>query len=187
MKFVFVDAEYTGEHTKTTLVSLGLVGINDESLYVTLNDYDRDQVTPWLREKVLSLIDSNQSVNRKTAFQKVSSWLEKYAAGEKLSLISAGKTHDLTLLFELWHEAFPERKYFHNLYCLPDYLNHSAHFDLPTIFFLAGVDPGTSREEFIDHAIAGKKHDALYDAKVVKECFKKCLTTKNFPNAKFAL
>tara|TARA_A100001011_G_C13721134_1_gene599667 strand:+ start:390 stop:572 length:183 start_codon:yes stop_codon:yes gene_type:complete len=48
MKYVFIDAEFTGEHAKTTLVSLGLVSFSGKELYLTLNDFDLDQVTDWL-------------------------------------------------------------------------------------------------------------------------------------------
>jgi hypothetical protein len=180
-RFLFTDAEFTGEHQKTTLVSLALVGMNDEALHVTFDDYDRDQVTPWLTEKVLSLIDASQSVPSAAAFRRIASFMETYAAGEKISLVSAGKLTDLILLFELWHHAHPERKYFHNLYCLPDWLNHAEHYDLNTIFHLAGHDPGTDRAAFAGLVGKGARHDALYDARVVRACFLKLYTPENFP------
>ena len=42
-------------------------------------------------------------------------------------------------LNQIYHQGFPNLKYFHDLHCLPDYLNHSEHFDLNTIFYLAGI------------------------------------------------
>jgi DNA polymerase III epsilon subunit-like protein len=181
MKLAFIDTEFTGEHAYTTLISLGIVGMDDESLSLSINEYDRDQVTPWLEENVLCYIDESLSVSRREAFEHVSRWFEEYSAGELVSLVSAGKSVDLLLLFELWHFGFPELKYFHHLHCLPPYLNHRAHLDLDTIFFLAGVDPDVDREEFIDHSVSGKRHEALYDARVVRECFLKCMTAANFP------
>jgi len=38
---------------------------------------------------------------------------------------------------------------------------------------IKGVNPDISREEFIENAIEGKKHNALYDAKVIKACYEK--------------
>ncbi len=185
MKFAFIDTEFTGEHAKATLVSLGIVGMDGESLSISFNDYDRAQVTPWLRENVLSLIDESRSVSQHEGYQRLSEWFDAYSEGQPVSLVSAGKLLDIMLIFELWHYAFPEREYFHHLHCLPAYLNHAAHFDLPTIFFLAGIDPNINREEFIEYSITGTRHDALYDAMVVRECFKKCVTKANFPNHKF--
>ena len=51
MKIIFADTEFTGEHSKTTLVSAGFVTLDNKKLYITLNDYNKDQVTPWLKKK----------------------------------------------------------------------------------------------------------------------------------------
>lgn len=181
MKFLFIDAEFTGEHAEATLVSLGLVGVEGESLYVTFNDYARDQVTPWLEENVLSVIDETTSVSRAEGWRIVSEWIDVYSDGERISLVSAGKMLDLMLLFELWREADPNKP-FHHLHSLPPCLNHAAHFDLPTVFFLAGLAPDSDRQGMIDSSLAGHRHEALYDARVVRECFLKCFKKQNFPN-----
>jgi DNA polymerase III epsilon subunit-like protein len=181
MRTVFLDTEFTGEHASTTLVSIGLVGTDDNSLSVNFSDYDRHQVTPWLEENVLRHIDPTSAVTRAEAYDIVSAWFEAYSAGERVSIVSAGKLSDILLLFELWHIAFPDRRYFHHLECLPAYLNHAAHFDLPTIFFLAGVDPNVDREAFIGSSVPGPRHHALHDALVVRECYKRCVTVANFP------
>ena len=49
------------------LISIGIVTLEGESLYITLNDYDRDEVTDWVRENVLSWIDETQSVSSREA------------------------------------------------------------------------------------------------------------------------
>jgi len=182
LKFAFLDCEFTGEHAFTTLVSLGIVGSGEEELYLTFDDYEKDQVTPWLEKNVLTYIDSSTCVSKREGFQILKKWLEEYSQGNPVSLITVGKTSDLTLLFELWHYEFPMRKYFHALHCLPKYLNHSSHFDLPTMFYLAGLDPEMNRENFVKELqLSGKRHDALYDAKVVKACFNKIYNANNFP------
>jgi hypothetical protein len=181
VKFAFIDVEYTGEHARTTLVSFAVVGMGDEKLSLVLNDYDERQVTPWLRANVLTLIDPARSVDRRTAYEQTAAWFEAYSGGDPVSLVSAGKLHDIILLFELWHQAHLDWDYFHYLHGLPPYLVHNAHFDLPTILFLAGLDPAIDREELIGHSIEGVRHDALYDALVVRECFLRCVTRENFP------
>jgi hypothetical protein len=180
-RFLFLDAEFTGEHQKTTLVSIGLVGMNEESLLVSFDDYDRDQVTPWLEENVLSLIDASKSVSSAEGFRRIAEFIESYAGGEQVSLVSAGKLTDIILLFELWLHAHPTRKYFHSLYCLPDCLNHASHYDLNTVLHLAGADAGCDRAAFAGVTFAGARHDALYDARVVRACFLKVYTPENFP------
>src|SRR5262245_45123377 len=161
MKVVFIDAEYTGEHAYTTLVSLGLVTLEGDSLYVTLNDYDHDQVTPWLRDNVLNAIDSARSVSSAEAYRTVSNWLEQYSAGDPVHLVSAGLGSDLLLLFELWKHSRPGMKYFHALHCLPRYLNHAQHFDLNTLLFIAGADPDVERDAFLGRSVSGARHNAL--------------------------
>jgi len=177
MKLVFIDLEFTGEHAYTTPVSFGLVTLDDQELYITLNDYSEDQVTDWLRNNVLNKIDANKSLTKKEAYIKISSFLKNYSKGEKIHCVSAGKGQDMTLLEQLYHEGFPNLKYFHALHCLPDYLNHSEHFDLHTIFYLAGIKEPYIREDYANLEIKNEKHNALYDAKIVKECFLKLMRT----------
>jgi DNA polymerase III epsilon subunit-like protein len=183
MKIVFVDAEYTGEHAYTTLVSIGLVTLDGDELYVTLDDYDRDQVTDWLRDNVLSLIDESRSVPGKEAYERVSSWLDAHADGERISICSAGLGPDILLLFELYHHACPERRYFHALHCLPPYLNHAHHLDLNTLFLGAGIDPEADRDAFAGVTVPGRRHDAIHDALVVRECFLKLARDDLLPPA----
>lgn len=172
MKLVFLDTEFTGTHAYTTLVSLGLTTLNQEEFYVTLNDYDPNQVTPWLKENVLNHIDESQSVSKEEAFQKLCTYFDAIRDGGEINLVSAGKNQDILLLFELWHAKYPQRKYFHTS-LLPDYLNHRRHFDLNTLLFAGGVDPKINRDQWIDHKIKGEAHHALHDARVVRECFLK--------------
>lgn len=186
-KIVFLDAEFTGEHAYTTLVSLGLVTLEGEHLYVTVNDYARDQATDWLRENVLRYIDPRWSVSSAEAYQKVSRWLEAYSGGEPISLVSAGLLSDVILLYQLWRHSRPPGEPFHFLRHLPSYLNHSRHLDLNTLLFLAGVDPGTDRERFAAGAVDGRRHDALHDARVVRACFLRIVSEGTIPQLSAAL
>lgn len=44
-----------------------------------------------------------------------------------------------------------------------------------TLLSVVGFDPDTDRELFIDQTISGDRHHALYDARVVRECFLKLM------------
>ncbi len=46
-------------------------------------------------------------------------------------------------------------------------------FDLCTLFRIKGIDPDVSREEFAEMTKGSQKHNALWDAKVIKKCYKK--------------
>lgn len=175
-KFAFVDAEYTGEHARTTLVSIAIVGEDGSSVYVAFDDFAREQVTPWLEENVLAFIPPEIYASKLAGWKKIMAFLESYRDGQNISLVSFGKMQDLVLLFELWHAACPEREFFHSLYCLPDWLNHAAHFDMPTIFLMSGIDPNTTREELLGAEMPiGQRHDALFDAVATRACFLKCI------------
>jgi DNA polymerase III epsilon subunit-like protein len=180
-RLVFIDAEYTGEHAYTTLVSLGLVSLDGQELYLTLNDYDNDQVTDWLQDNVLSMINPASTINSETAFKQLSKWIARVAAGGRVCLVSAGLGSDLLLLFELYKYGVPNLKYFHALHCLPDTLNHTEHFDLNTLFFAAGEDPGVDRDEFVGNSIDGTRHNALHDARLARECFLRLVKRGNLP------
>ena len=168
MKYVFIDAEYTGEHALTTLVSLGIVTIGGEGLYLTLNDYEENQVTDWLRTNVLVDIDFSSAVSSKQAYETMAPWLEAYSAGEQVAVVSAGLGQDWMLMAELYKWGYPDAKYFHSLHHLPEFLNHGGHLDLRTLFTIAGYDPDIDRAEFgtVDN-VPGKRHNALYVTKVI--------------------
>jgi hypothetical protein len=64
---IFLDTEFTGLHQKTTLISLAMVAESGEEFYAEFTDYDRSQMSDWLKENVLSKlwITNNHSFNRK--------------------------------------------------------------------------------------------------------------------------
>jgi DNA polymerase III epsilon subunit-like protein len=183
LRFVFLDTEFTGEHGKTTLVSLAMVTMDGQTLEINFNDYNKKQVSSWLKKNVLSNLKGKSAYSSKTAFIKISNFLENYSSGEKIIIVTAGKTLDLTLLFDLYQHSKIKNKnsQFHWLHDLPDYLSHNDHLDLMTMFFLAGLK-NINRENFANLKIKNNKHNALYDAIIVRKCFNKLLS--KFPRLK---
>jgi DNA polymerase III epsilon subunit-like protein len=175
LKIIFIDTEFTGEHAYTTLVSLGVVTLEGQEFYVTLNDYEKDQVTDWLEENVLADIDNTKSVNSIAAYQLLHAFLSDYSDGRPLYVVSCGLLQDYLLMLELYKHSQPGRKYFHALHCLPEYLNHYAAIDLNTLFRTCDVDPSISRVEFSECDVSLKRHNALDDAKIVRHCFLKLM------------
>ena len=174
-KIVFLDTEFTGEHAYTTLVSLGMVTLcGEHELYVTLNDYSDEQVTPWLKENVLSQIDEKKSISSFEAYQLVHDFLSKYAENEKVFVVTRGLLQDFLLLIELYRFACPENRYFHTLECLPNYLKHFSAIDLNTLLRTAGVDPSIDLTKFISNSEKFfSRHRAIDDAHIVREAFLK--------------
>ena len=181
-KIIFIDSEFTGEHAYTTLVSLGVVTLDGQEFYVTLNDYDKNQVTDWLTENVLAGIDRSKSVDGKTAYQLLHAFLSDYSDGHPLYVVSCGLLQDYLLMLELYKYSEPNRKYFHALHCLPEYLNHYAAIDLNTLFRVCNIDPSVNREEFSASEASLKRHNALDDAKIVRRCFLKLLNEPAIQN-----
>ena len=101
-KIIFIDAEFTGERQNTTLISLGIVTLDERELYITFNDYDKKQINPWLKKNVLSKIDKKNSINSKMAFKKINSFLKKYSQGKNIRIVSYGLTQDVILFYQLF-------------------------------------------------------------------------------------
>lgn len=51
---LYFDAEFTGLHKDTTLISIGIVSASGESFYAEFNDFADYQISPWIKENVLS-------------------------------------------------------------------------------------------------------------------------------------
>lgn len=195
MTKIFFDTEFTGIHKNTTLISIGMVSEDGRTFYAELNDYDKSQVDDWIKENVIdNLIMSEPdegeqeyysrsrihkniplteqwSIQMRGNKQEVSNelhlWLKQF---DKVEIWSGCLAYDWVLFNDLFGHAFniPE-----NVYYIP--------FDICTLFKIKGVDPDVNREEFADGYISteGKtikpeiiiKHNALWDAYIIKACY----------------
>jgi len=185
----FFDTEFTGLHKDTTLISIGVMYETGHMFYAELTDYDKSQVDQWLQENVinsLTLGDMEENTYKFGGDMKVkyvrgtkdfvakelNFWHEYLFHDEQLEMWSDCLSYDWVLYNDLYGHAFsiPE-----NIYYIP--------FDICTMFQLKGVDPDISREAFADGFIstegtgidpnAVNKHNALWDAIVIKACYDK--------------
>ena len=169
MKKIFFDTEFTGLHQNTTLISIGLVSECGKTFYAELTDYNKNQVDDWIKDNVISnliLTKKNNSFylnscrllgNRKELKEALSKWFEQFG---QVEIWSDCLSYDWVLFNEIWGHAFNIPK---NIYYIP--------FDICTLFKDKGIDPDISREEFANMDDKGEKHNALWDAKVIKRCF----------------
>jgi hypothetical protein len=164
---VFFDTEFTREGLNTSLISIGFVSENDERLYIELNDYDQSQVTPWLRENILSKLEG-KSVSTSLAAKKIENWLNLIGHNDLIQLVSPGKAMDLLLLFNIWAEVESGSTLRTWRDRLPKCIAHRWHIDLDTIFIMNNIDPRINRVEFSELQIEGQQHNALYDTLIVK-------------------
>lgn len=174
-KKIFFDTEFTGLHQGTTLISIGLISDCGKTFYAEFTDYDQSQIDDWLRENVISKLlfnhlDNNGIVggdfdnleikaNTNSVKEHLTEWLEQFG---EVEMWSDCLSYDWVLFNQIWGHAFNIPS---NVYYIP--------FDICTLFKVAGVDPDVSREAFAHELYGSEKHNALWDARVIKMCYDK--------------
>jgi len=160
---VFFDTEFTGLHQSTTLISIGCVSEDGHEFYVELNDYDKGQVNDWLRENVFRnlIFKSDHRDSASQLKSKLNEWLSQF---DTVEMWSDTLAYDWVLFCQLFGHAFNIPK---NVYYIP--------FDIATLLKFRGIDPDINREEFVDSPNGQIKHNALWDAKVIKKCYEKLM------------
>jgi 3'-5' exoribonuclease Rv2179c-like domain len=167
---IFFDCEFTGLHQHTTLISIGCVAEDGSSIYCELTDYDQDQVDDWIQENVIDNLELHRfdelgPEQHRGDTDKVrgalTAWLAQYDTVEMWSDCLA---YDWVLFNNLFGHAFniPD-----NVYYIP--------FDLCTLFKIKGIDPDISREEYAGLDGEGYKHNALWDAEIIKACYDRAI------------
>ena len=168
---IFMDTEFTGLHQGTTLISIGLVSEDGKEFYAEFTDYDKSQIDEWLQENVVNNLCITDEIgeqkintfkgNTRYIKEKLEFWLSEL---DSVEIWSDCLSYDWVLFNQIFGHAFNIPK---NVYYIP--------FDICTMMKLKGIDPDISREEFIGNSVEGIKHNALYDAKVIKKCYNKLM------------
>ena len=172
---IFLDTEFTGLHQNTTLISIGLISECGKTFYAELTDYDKTQIDGWLQENVIDNLSNQMMLNNsyegienvrckcdaKILKLYLSQWFEQF---ESVEIWSDCLSYDWVLFNQLFGHAFNVPK---NVYYIP--------FDICTLFKIKGIDPDVNREEFSGLIDGSQKHNALWDAKVIKACYDKLI------------
>lgn len=182
---IFFDTEFTGLHQNTTLISIGLVAETGQKFYAEFTDYDKSQVDYWLEENVLRMrkfikFEFNWPIeigavydDRPENYEMVGSsdeivedllkWVSQF---EHVEMWSDCLSYDWVLFNSLFFNALNLPK---NIYYIP--------FDICTLFKIKGIDPDISRELFAELPSTAPilKHNALYDAEIIFECYNKLM------------
>lgn len=170
---VFFDTEFSGLHQNTTLISIGLISDCGKTFYAELTDYDQTQIDDWLQENVINNLNYNDKKgtdvfwnegfstemfgNSELLKTMLNNWLSQF---EQVEIWSDCLSYDWVLFNQIFGHAFNIPK---NVYYIP--------FDICTLFKIKGIDPDISREQFSEMTESSQKHNALWDAKVIRECF----------------
>lgn len=158
---IFFDTEFTGLHQNTTLISIGMVSEDGRELYCELNDYDKEQIDNWLNDNVIANLHGTNQINTEQLRKAIEGFIKPY---DRVEMWSDCLSYDWVLFNQIWGHAFNIPK---NVYYIP--------FDICTLFKVKGIDPDISREEFAGLNANGQKHNALWDAKVIKACYQRLM------------
>lgn len=185
MRMIFFDTEFTGLHQNTTLVSIGLVSDNGEKFYAELTDFDETQCDEWIEKNVLDylILSGNEQLAKTLGADEMTTivlgskndvrtelleWLDNFK--DDIQFVSDVCHYDMVLLCELLADG---------AILLPDYINPFCHDITQDIAMVLDISEAEafdfSREELMkNRGISlpkGQKHNALYDAEVIKTIY----------------
>ena len=173
---VFFDTEFTGLHKDTTLISIGCVAEDGSTFYAEMTDYDKSQCDEWIQKNVIAHLKFNGEQcgqndgqghmevcgTKEQIKDYLTAWLSKY---NEVQLVSDVCHYDMVLFIDLFGTAFD----------LPKGVNaacHDINQDIAEWFNISETEAfDRSRESILIDAelyFEGDKHNALYDAKVIK-------------------
>ena len=196
MKKIFFDTEFTGLHQQTTLISMAFVAESGEEFYAEFTDYDKEQLTDWLMENVISNLILNEkniglSLNKmhiKGTKQEIKKsfevWLDQF-------VIIKDEQGKMIPSLQIWGDV-PHWDWV--LFCelfggalnIPKQINYMP-MDVATQLHLNYEDIDEPRINQIDKSFmpaALKPYNALYDAFMIKLVYtnKVALKRKEFVN-----
>lgn len=174
---IFFDTEFTGLHKNTTLISIGCVDEFGNTFYAEFTDYDKTQVDDWIQKNVIDNLSIHNSGwydngtdltvkgSKEYIAEKFKEWLAAY---DDVQFISDVCHYDMVLLIDIFGTAFD----------LPKGVCASCHDinqDIASHYGCSEAEAfDKSREGILadyDMAFDGDKHNALYDAKVIKALY----------------
>ena len=180
MSRVYIDTEFEGLWKTANLISLGLVSDDGKELYIEFNDIDVDKQSDWIKQNVLANTVYYGNIDL-MAITKTSNYFvgDKYEVKNKLiewfkqfpevQIVSDVCHYDFVQFIDIFGTAFD----------LPANINASCHDinqDIARFYYIPEkVAFDMSREDILENFgvyIDGWKHNALYDAKVIREIYR---------------
>ena len=183
---IYFDTEFTGLNQDTTLISIGLVAENGDTFYAELTDYDETQCDDWIKTNVLGnlklgFLKNNHvilpeepghcwEVRGDTKYVRLllTSWLSHYT---DVQLVSDVCHYDMVLLMGLFRDPL---KQISDAFRFTDMTGicsvcHDINQDIAHFLDISEAKAfDVSRESLVQVPIEGEKHNALYDAKIIK-------------------
>ena len=187
---IYFDTEFTGLKKDTTLVSIGLITEDDESFYAELTDFDKSYKDEWFVNNVLNnlLLDKEKNAKKKTPEVFVYKTKEEYFIADKMvrgtknevsyelyrwlkdfvsiQLVSDVCHYDMVLFIDLFGGAFD---------MLPSITPacHDINQDIAEFCKITEREAFEKNREklLLENGLQlpkGKKHNSMYDAKIIK-------------------
>ena len=179
---VFFDTEFTGLHQNTKLISIGLIDENGNTFYAESCDfmtgYADESDQQWAEIYIIPRLKFYGKEGK--GYNNVHMGAEKTEVfGETTvirdSLIEWLNGHDQQ--HEVWSDCLAYdwvlfNQLFGHAFNLPNSVYYIP-FDICTLMKIKGIDPDINREEFAEMTKGAGKHNALWDAKVIRACYEK--------------
>lgn len=196
---IYFDTEFTGLHQGTSLISIGMTDEEGRTFYAELNDYDKAQVDDWIQENVINKLkfkkpslgeqehyiatrfkdnpkgnDMFKSYslemrgNKEEVGRELGRWFEQY---DSIIFVSDVSHYDFVLLIDLVYGHALSMPY--EKHCSACY---DINQDIANYYNVSQIEAfNKSREDILkENSITIEnedKHNALYDALVIKEIY----------------
>ena len=180
---LYFDTEFTGLHKRTTLISIGIVSENGEKFYAESTNYKECQCGDWIKENVLkhTILGGNEQLAKRLGGDEhttvvlgskadiryeLKEWLNQF---DNVQFVSDVCHYDMVLLIDIFGSAFD----------LPKNVSavcHDINQDIAKHYEISEREAfDKSREDIVSELcgnfIAGDKHNALYDAEIIKAIY----------------
>jgi len=161
---IFFDTEFTSlDPYIGEIISIGMIKPNGEELYLEL-EYDFGKVDDFTKKNVIPKLQGNP-ISREKAKKQI----RDFIGSDKPYLISYNNCFDMVY----WYKLFGVKE--SPAFWIP--------LDFATLLFYCGLDPEKyykKQEKFLDLSFNKTlQHNALYDARLLKEAYYKLLKKLN--------
>jgi oligoribonuclease (3'-5' exoribonuclease) len=182
-KLIYMDLEFTGLQQQTVLISLGLVADTGETFYAENLGFscpehfasfdDARFFEENIKPSLMFYGTKATTVEREGRSYRVAGqpylirssleeWFQKLSGtavppDDSFQIVGDVCTYDWVVFCNLWKHALSVPSY---IYYIP--------FDIATMMPMCGYHSDTSRESLIEETVNGSKHNALYDAQVIR-------------------
>jgi len=183
---IYYDAEFTGLHRNTSLISIGMVSQSGAYFYAEFNDYDKSQVSDWIQEHVIG----NLQFNDKETYRSIKIFEDGILTASRgrtprahSNIVMKGnKVEVMNNLYSWLREEYQaygstsKIQFFTDCYAydwmtlmdliceggdalkVPEFIDYIP-IDLSTAMYMNGIDPDMTREDFVGESIVKSLQD----------------------------